>query len=198
MAQLTLPTLPRSATFSEEPVTAGSTQKPAWGGPLLPLERTGDRWAFEVAIPALEAATCGAAFKLILAKGKLNTVIMAIPETGMPARNYGAPRTRTSGAQGTTLPVKGLTPGVVIPNGKWINLVVAGRNYLYLVDGQVTANSSGEADIKVWPMIRRSAAADATVRIADPVIEGHVPVYGGAAVDQIGAVALNFRIEEAE
>ena len=201
MAQLTLPALPRQASVNEVPITSGSTQRPAWGGPLLPLERTGDRWAVDVSIPALEAATCGAKFKRILAMGKLNTVLMLLPEPGTPDRNYGAPKTRTTGAQGTTLPLKGLTPNVVIPDGKWLNLVISGRHYLYMADGQQAASSTGNIDLKIWPMIRRSAATDATVKLNGVVIEGHANIDSGFAVKRFGrtgTVALNFRIEEAE
>lgn len=201
MAQLTLPSLPRKAQVTEYPITAGTTQRPAWGGPALPLERTGDRWAVEVSIPALEAATCGAKFKRIISMGKLNTVILPLPEPGSPVRNYGAPKVRTAGAQGTTLPLKGLTPNVVVPDGKWLNLVIGTQHYLYMVDGQQTANGSGNIDLKIWPMIRRSAAVDATVKLADVVIEGFAAIESGFQVKRLGhtgSVSLNFRIEEAE
>ncbi len=201
MAQLNLPALPRQATVTEIPIASGTVQKPAWGGPLLPLERTGDRWAVDVSIPALEAATCGATFKRMLSMAKLNTVVLTFPEPGMPERNYGAPKTRTTGAQGTTLPLKGLTPNVVIPDGKWLNLLIGGRHYLYMADGQQTVSSTGTIDLKIWPMIRRSAATDATVKLNDVVIEGHANVdsgFQGKRFGRTGILTLNFRIEEAE
>lgn len=201
MAQLTLPPLPRQTTYSEVQIAAGTTQRPAWGGPLLPLARTGDRWAFDVAIPALAAATCGAKVKLILAKGKINTVIMAVREPGSPVRDYGAPRVALGGQQGTSLNVTGLTPGVVISDGKWMSLVIGGRHFLYLVDGEVAADAGGNAVLKLWPMIRRSAPLNAPIRLADPVIEGFVTIEGGVAIKdfaKVGTAAINFRIEERE
>lgn len=201
MAQLTLPPLPRQTDYQEVQIAAGTTQRPAWGGPLLPLARTGDRWAFDVSIPAMEAATCGAKVKLILAKGKINTVIMDIREPGSPVRDYGAPRVALGGQQGTSLNVAGLKPGVVIPDGKWMNLVIGGRHFLYLVDGEVTADGNGAAILKLWPMIRRSAPLNAPVRLADPVIEGFVTIEGGVSIKDfahVGSAAVNFRIEEQE
>lgn len=201
MAQLTLPPLPRQTDYQEVQIAAGTTQRPAWGGPLLPLARTGDRWAFDVSIPAMEAATCGTKVKLILAKGKINTVIMAIREPGSPVRDYGSPRVALGGQQGTSLNVAGLTPGVVIPDGKWMNLVIGGQHFLYLVDGEATADGNGTAILKLWPMIRRSAPLNAPVRLADPVIEGFVTIEGGVSIKDfahVGSAAVNFRIEEQE
>ncbi|WP_312814461.1 hypothetical protein [Brevundimonas sp.] len=201
MAQLTLPALPRQTTYNEVPIAAGVTQRPAWGGPLLPLARTGDRWAFEVSVPQIYADGCGNRIKAILAKGRLNTVIMAIPEPGLPVRNYGAPKTAMSGQQGTSMDLNGLTPNVIIPDGKWINLVINGQHYLYLVDGEFQTDASGNVSLKIWPMIRRSAPLNAVVKIADPVIEGFAETSGGFQVRRFGSrnlISHNFRIEERE
>lgn len=198
---ITLQALPRGTEYLPVLVAAGTTQTPAWGGPSIPIERTGDRWAWDVAAPNVDGP-CGAALSADLTRGRLTPVVMSVTEPGLPIRDYGAPLVDGAGQQGTTLALKGLPPGVVIAKGKWLSIVQAGgQRFLYQVAAEATADGDGEAGVPILPMIRRSPPNNAVVELAAPKVEGTVTFEGAArrAFASIGlTTGLRFRLTEQE
>lgn len=198
MNVIDLPDLPRDTEYQPFPVAAGGAQRPAFGGPSLPTPRTGDKWGFEVRIRALDAV-CGEALMVDLVRGSRIPVRMRVGEPGSPVVNYGAPLTDGSGQLGSTLALKGLTPGAVILKGKWLSFEVAGRSYLYKVAVQAAAGSDGRVSVPIEPMIRRAPGNNVAVRLAQPIVQGFVTLGNGWSskrFGQHGVNAVDFRIEE--
>ena len=191
---ITLQALPSTTTYSIREVAAGNIMRPAFGGPLQPLTRKGDHWAVDVTIPALDARGCGMGLCADLTRGKREPMVLRVPDY-MEARPYGNP-VCNGVSTGDTISVKGLTPTVVIPKGKWMSLVLNGQRYLYLVAVDAVANGSGVASVQVTSMLRRPTIDGAAVELAEPKIEGYVPANQSADIGTLPAVGLQFSLEE--
>lgn len=191
---ITLQVLPSTTTYTLREVAAGNILRPAFGGPLQPLTRKGDHWAIDVTVPAIDARSCGMGLFADLTRGKREALVLAVPDR-MAAQSYGAP-VCDGVATGDTIPVRGLTPGVVIPKGKWMSLVLNGQRYLYLVAAAATANGTGRASVQVTSLLRRPTIDGAVVELASPKIEGFVPPNQTASIGSLPAVGLQFSLEE--
>lgn len=186
--------LPWTAVYEPREVAAGNILRPAFGGPLQPLTRKGDHWAWDVTIPAVDAAGCGMKLFADLTRGKRAPVLMAVPEH-TPARNYGAP-VMDGVATGNIVPLRGLAPGVVVPV-KWMSLILAGQRYLYLVSEEVEADGTGRAAVPVTSLLRRPTIDGAVAELAAPKVEGFVPPGQSTSITRIlRGMPLQFSIEE--
>ncbi|MGQ2989523.1 MAG: hypothetical protein ACT7A5_32115 [Ferrovibrionaceae bacterium] len=196
-----LPVLPRQAEYEFAEVAAGGVLRPAWGGPIQPMGRTGDRWAVTVTTPTMDASACGGDLETDIRRGRLTPVVMKVIEAD-DTPTYGATvQVNGAGQAGTTIGLKGLEPGVLIRKNKKLNLVIAGQHYLYEVTAPVTVPVGGLVALPIWPMIRRSPANNAAVILKDPVIEGFTEMISAPRLRQFGERVLTgfaFRLEERE
>lgn len=192
-----LQTLPRRTTYDPREIAASNVLRPAFGGPLQPISRKGDHWAFDVSVDAIDARSCGMALIADLTRAKREVVIMPVPDR-TPAQPYGSPVLNGSGVGGTTLPVRGLVPGITIPKGKWLSIVTAGQRFLYLTAAPATVNGSGVANILLTQMLRRPTVDGAVVELASPKVEGFVPAGQQWSLASLPVIGVQFTIEERE
>lgn len=162
---------PRSATARL--ISFAVDQTPTLGGSQSRISRMGDRWAMDVETFAVRYANHGMKYLSRLVRGMTNTVLLAFPEPGVVKQSYGAPVVASAGAAGMTLPVSGLTPGVFIPEGKFLSVVIGGQRFLYQVTADITA-TAGTVNLPIYPMLRRQPAAGAVVELEEPKIEGFI------------------------
>lgn len=168
-----LPTCPPVRSASPRLVSFAVDQNPTLGGSQSRISRLGDRWAMDVETYPVRYANQGMAYLSRLVRGLVDTVLIAFPEPGVVKRSYGTPIVGGVGASGLTLPVSGLTPGVVIPEGKFLSLVISGQRYLYQVTANVTV-VSGTNVLPIYPMLRRQPQPGAVVELESPKIEGFI------------------------
>lgn len=193
-----LQALPRSTEYTIREVSFSRDLIPSLGGPVTRIDRLGTRHAIDVTIPALAASRCGPALVADLSRGRTEPVVLSIPEPTLPAIAYGAPVVNGAGQLGPSLFVRGLTPGVIVPPGKWLSVIVNGRRYAYLTTAKVTAGGTGEVVLFIFPMIRRPAPNGATIELAAPKIEGLVQGAVERSVRRIGTISLGFSVMESE
>lgn len=168
-----LPTCPALRTATPRLISFAVDQTPTLGGAQSRISRMGDRWAMDVETWPVRYANHGMKYLSRLVRGLTDTVLLAFPEPGVVKQSYGAPVVASAGAAGRTLPVSGLTPGIVIPEGKFLSLVISGQRYLYQVTADVTA-TAGTVNLPIYPMLRRQPPAGAVVELGAPKIEGFV------------------------
>lgn len=168
-----LPACPGLRAATPRLVSFAVDQTPTLGGPQSRISRMGDRWAMEIETYAVRYADQGMKFLSRLVRGLTDTVLIAFPEPGVVKRSYGSPVVASAGAAGLSLPVSGLTPGIVIPEGKFFSLVISGQRYLYQVTADTTA-ATGSVTLPIYPMLRRQPPAGAVVELENPKIEGFV------------------------
>lgn len=164
------------------------------GGNRQRNARKGDHYSVDFNMPPMEPNDARAWRKLMTAS---DTVLMKMPQPGFDVGNPGAPRMNGGLQLGSTLNLKGLTPGYVVRQGQFFSIVTLGRRWLYAADADATANGSGNIAIPLEVMIRTNHLDNDVVEIADPKIEGFPAVEDEAfTIGEDGYVWLSFTIEE--
>lgn len=190
-----LSNLPRQTQYSMRVVSAANDMGPAFGGNTQRLARKGTRFGIDVSVPALRQAGCGMALITDLVQGETEVVAFDIPEAFDP-HPYGVPLVKGAGQAGSILNIDGLTPGVIVPKGKFLSVIVGGQRYAYLVRAVTVADAAGEAALPIWPLLRKSPADNAVVELASPKIEGYVPTGQEWSISSLKAVGLSFTVTE--
>ncbi|MDB5422327.1 MAG: hypothetical protein JWR59_2274 [Brevundimonas sp.] len=196
MAALILPTYPGPSSMTPRPITARNELRPAYGGPVTRTNRPGTRWAWDCDWPPMTYVE-SLEFDDILSE--TDTIVMDILQPGLDTGSPGAPQVNGAGQLGTTLNLKGVTPGYVFRKGQWLSVAINGQWFAYKSSGAATAAAGGLLAVPLRTMIRLPAANSAVVKIAQPVAEGFVSVDPGSMqIDVDGFVRLKFTLEERE
>lgn len=150
----------------------GMVLRPATGAAVLRVNRAGSRYRVAVSYPPMTADEAGQ-FVARFQKAKREGLKIDFP---LLDRSQGAPGTPlVDGANptGTTLPVKGLTPGYTVKEGYWLTLIDAdGNGYLHCATAAVRADDTGAADLTIEPPIRAPLPDEAVILLGKPTVEG--------------------------
>jgi hypothetical protein len=194
---IALPTSPQARTIVPRLVDFGIVQRPATGGALTYIDRPGMRMAVQFEYPPMRTETARPFISRLL-RAKSEGLRIPLPLAGVLQGSPGTPLVNGGTSAGTSLLVKGLTPGYQFLEGYWLNVVDAGGiYYLHNVAADVAANGSGLATVSVWPPLRADLVDGNTVVIGAPSIEGLVPDPPSWPVPHDLIVQLSFTVEEA-
>lgn len=171
---INLPNCPPIRSQTPRLISYAVDQTPQLGGPQTRVSRLGDRWAVDVVTWPANYAEESRIMLSRLVRGLTDTVVLRILEPGMKDMPFGTPQISAAGAFGSSIPVKGLGAGRVVPEGKFLSIVSGGQRYLYQVTASVTANASGNATLPIYPMLRRQPALNDVVELSQPKIEGYI------------------------
>lgn len=166
---VTLPTTPVPRSITPRLITARADLRSAFGGSTQRISRTGSRWAYDVELPPMTAAS---ALAWITALSETDTCILNIPEPGITIGSPGTPLVNGGSQTGSSLVTDGWTASYVIPQGKWLSVSVSSLLYLHVTTAAVTANGSGQATLSVFPPLRASPADNAALNVNPAKIEG--------------------------
>lgn len=192
---IVLPSLPRPNRMVVETLDFGFTQR---GAASLRVERPGGRfrlafsWPSEIMRPPVSSKFT-AKLKRAKRQGVQIDVLPPFPQ-GAP----GSPVVDGSGQSGTSIDVRGLTPGYTAREDYWLTIVEAdGTAYLHSVFQTVRAGSDGRATLEIEPPLRAPFADGDRVELARPFIQGELLgenfSYG---FEELKRVALSIVIEE--
>lgn len=150
----------------------GFLQRPSTGAAALRVDRPGSRWRLQFSYPVMQADVARPYISRLTA-AKTEGLRIAFPLQGVSQGSPGSPVVDGSGAAGTSLPVRGLTPGYVAKEGYWLTIIDGdGVYYLHNVRATVAADSSGEATLSIYPMLRAPVADGDVILLAKPMVEG--------------------------
>ncbi|MBU6167123.1 MAG: hypothetical protein KGQ52_13495 [Alphaproteobacteria bacterium] len=173
----------------------------AWqsGGADQFVERLGTRWALDVVLPSLKPEPDGRIFGAALARAHAagDSAIWPWPQPGLELGTPGTPLVNGAGQAGRTLVCDGFTAGFVMRAGRFFNVIISGRRYLYQMAADATANGSGGVSLPLTTMLRAPPGDNAVIDVATPVIEGRLK--GHAAQWTLAAyrtAPISFSIEE--
>lgn len=195
---ITLPDIYAPRVVSYEALAGGFDVRNARGSLAGRVVTPGGRFAITVEFPTMTYERA-MALRALLTSAKGEGLRMAMP-LGGNRQSGGAGAVDGSGAAGTALPVKGLTPGAMIRQGYWLTVIDADGNHcLHQVAAAARVASDGTADLTVDFPLRTVLSNDDVVLISRPLIEGlitsdvnwQIPV--GRTVQGLG-----FRLEEME
>lgn len=193
---IVLPTTPKPAMVQPRVLDFGIVQRPQTGAPATYIERGGTRFAADITYPPMDADTARV-FVSRLLRGKAQGIRLGFPLSGVSQGTPGAPTVNGTGALGTSLPIKGLTPGYQLLEGYWLNVTdSAGTVYLHNVAETTTAAAGGTVTAEVWPPLRGTFINGNVITLDAPVIEGIVPDPPAWPLPAEWLVTLSFTVEE--
>lgn len=175
----------------------GFLQRTGSGGETTRINRMGSRYRVGFTFGPYHSAVGNLMVARLLA-AKSEGIRLPYPlleSQGAP----GAPLVDGAGQSGSTLLLKGLTPGYVCREGYWLSIVDEnGRHYLHNVRTGGRASGAGALSAGITPMLRWPYLNNAVVHLAKPMIEGWVEGDEWAwrlSVDQV--IPIEFSVEEA-
>ena len=174
MAVISLPTFPSPNGMQVMLRDFGGVLTPFLGGPEQILVRAGTRFGVRVTIPPLRTDDLGRVYVARLLQGRTNGVLMKWPNLEFDPGTPGTPLVATHTASGSSIALKGLTPGYIIKEGQYFSIIIGGKRYLHMATANVTASGTGTATVNIFPLLRKAAAVDNVVELAQPMIEGFV------------------------
>lgn len=196
MTAVTLPTIPGAIAMTPRLITSRSESQPAFGTPDQRFSRMGSRYAFDV---KLEPMTTEEAMDWVGLETEAETCIWTIPQVEFDTKAPGnEAKVDGAGQTGTTLNIKGVTPGYLIRKGQWLNVTTSGVIYLYRAAAEAIADSSGDAAVALCTMLRKPHGDNDVVELAEPKVEGFVtvPEDAWAIAGEDRLIRLSFTIKE--
>lgn len=155
-------------------VDFGFVQRPALGGQLRRVNRPGSRFQIELGWPAMRAEAARILVRRLTA-AQNEGLRVVFPLQGVSQGLPGPAVVNGSGAAGTALPLRGLTPGWQAKEGFWLTVIdSAGKHYLHQVAQAAVADAGGQATLTITPMLRAPLADGSPVLLDKPLIEGVV------------------------
>ena len=170
---VTLPTCPYPTDYQVLLRDFGAVLTPFLGGPEQRINRLGMRFGLRLTMPPMDADE-GMVYLSRLLQGRQSTVILPWPLLDFDPGTPGAPLVSAAVASGTTIPIKGLTPGYQVKEGQFFSVIHSGRRYVYMFTADATANGSGNLSAAIFPLLRTALSTNDVIEIAQPKIEGLV------------------------
>lgn len=190
-----LPSIIKPNRMAVDTLDFGFTQR---GAASIRVERPGGRFRLTFSWPREEMRPpVSGKFLSRLKRGKRQGVqidlLLPVPQ-GSP----GAPVVDGAGQSGTSVAVRGLTPGYTAREDYWMTIIEAdGTAHVHSVFSAVRANAAGEADVEIEPPLRAPFPDGATIELARPFIQGElIGETFSYAFEELRQVPLSITIEE--
>lgn len=179
MAVIELPDSPAPNGVDVTVLDFGMTLRPAVGAAASRINRPGARYRVAVSFPPMKPDTARV-FLSRFQQGQREGLRIDYPLLGLSQGAPGSPVVDGANPTGTTLPVRGLTPGYAVKEGYALTLIDAdGDRYLHFVAAPVMASGTGTATVTLTLPIRAPLADGSTILLAKPTVEGLI-------VDELG------------
>lgn len=189
-----LPVKPSPNGMTPTLVDPGFIQR---GSSALRVDRPGSHWAIDFVFPLMTVDGARAFIsKLLRAKRQgLQINIPLLVHQGIP----GSPVVDGAVlAAGSTLSVRGLTPGYPVKEQYWFTVTEAdGTAYLHSVVETVVADALGEAVLEIEPPLRAPFVDGDTIHMAKPFMQGFIEGQGYSwTVRSDRFIELTVKVEE--
>lgn len=179
------------------PLRYGDSIKAIMGGPSIDLHRLGDRWAIDVVTARMAEEPDGRIWSSALVQSIGSDVRMPWPQFGFDPGSPTGFVIDSAGQQGSSLVLRGGTPGYFARNGQFFNLIRDGRRYLKMLTQDATATGGGAVTLHFWPMLRVIPADGDAIDLATPMIDGVLRGQeSGWTLQRARREGLKFSVEE--
>lgn len=135
------------------------------------LNRIGNRFMLKVEMPSLRTSTDGRQVIARLARAVTEGAIFQFPQSKLVS-GQGAPVIDGAGQTGSTLRLRGFTPGFTAFEGCFFHILYGGRRYVHGIAADTVADAGGKMALPIWPMSRISPNDGAACEFVAPQIEG--------------------------
>lgn len=195
-----LPSSPAPVAAEPAYLDWGGTLRPIFGGAVQKLNRLGDRFALDVAMPPLRTEAQGREWVADLILGQRQGAMIEWPQPDLVIGAPGTPVVDGSGQAGSFLNLRGFAAGYGVRKGQFFSIVHGGRRYLHMATAAAVADGSGViAPLPIAPMLRMQPSDGAVCEFALPMIEGWLEGDSRSwTLDVARFTGLSFRISEAK
>lgn len=195
---ITLPSLPAPNGVRLGLLDFGFIQRPITGAAAQRVDRKGNRFQADFTFPPMKANTARV-FTSRLQTAKREGIRMEVPLLDVDQGSPGSPVVDGANQTGTSLNIRGLTPGYEFKEGFWLSILAgSGQYFLHNVRGDVTADGLGDATITIEPALRVLFPDGAVIDLVTPKIEGLVTNDLAWEIPTNRLVQVSFTMEEAE
>ncbi|MBW6522402.1 hypothetical protein KZ810_02725 [Sphingomonas sp. RHCKR47] len=157
----------------------------------------GDRWAYDVSTAQLQLDLPSQEMVAAVTRATTEDALMIIGQPFLAAPlATGDGRIDGASQGGTTLKLRGLAAGAVIPVSAMLSIIHAGTRYLHQVVSGATVGADGKASILVWPMLRFLTIDAEVVELVEPKIEGKLSGFAGGKRTRNRIDPISFTIAE--
>lgn len=175
----------------------GVLQEPILGGITTKIDRIGGGFTMQCTLPPEAMEPDGRRLIARCQMAKRQGAQLEYPQVDFNVGSPGAPTVNGAVAGGMTLPITGATPNYAVRPGQALNIVKAGRTYLYFAAQQTILNGSGAGSIVLTTMLRTQLAGGEAVGLKRPIIEGWIRGENFSwPIDVIRTVGLSFDLVE--
>lgn len=154
----------------------GSMQEPSSGAEAERIDRPGNRYRCNFALPPKSMADQGRVIVSRLIRAKSEGLRVPFQLAGVNQGSPGSPVVDGSGQSGMFIAVRGLTPGYTAKEGFWLSIVEESegqqQHYLHNLADVVRVGASGEAILPLSEMLRAPFEDGAAIHLGKPMIEG--------------------------
>lgn len=194
-----LPDSPAPNGVDAELLDYGMFLRSPTGGSTLRVNRAGSRFKVTVTFPPMKPAVARV-FAARLQTAKREGLRIDFPLLGASQGNPGSPVVDGAGQAGTTLALRGLTPGYVIKEGYWLTLIDTNGRYLHQAAGVAAVAGDGTVSFPIEPPLRAPMPDGAQVLLARPTVEGALieAIGWSYSVDRLVRLGGAIVIEETE
>lgn len=192
-----LPTWPGARRAVPRVLDYGGILEPASGAKTQRLNRLGNRYGVAFEMPPLENKDEGLIWVNRLIRGQKEGARMEYPLLDFDPGTPGDFVVDGDGQSGTSLAIRGGTPGYQFKEGQPFTLQIHDQLYFDFVAADALADGSGNAVITLTQMLRAEPHDAGVLLIQQPVIEGWV--MGDAVSWELSLernVGLSFEIHE--
>ena len=189
----------RVAKIALRPQLFSGNQEGALGGWTLPIPRMGDRFAADIATAQLRQDDESRLFAAALMEATTadGRIQLRLPNVPRQAGFRGA-AVDGAGQSGSTLALRGVTPGVAARRGQYFSIVHGGLHHVHMVRASGAAGADGRLSVAIWPMLRFLTADGDACAFDVPMIEGQLVGFDarGAAFSRNRTEPFEFSIVE--
>jgi len=169
-----LPTSPGIRAAKPRLRDFGAWLEPPMGGAAQRLNRIGNRFAVDIDVATSRSTDEGRVIVARLMRGLTDGVLLPFPQDFDPGAVGTGVVVDGAGQLGSTLKLRGFTPGYTVREGQFFSIIYGGRRYLHAASADLAADGSGKMPLGIFPMLRISPNDGALCEFAAPMIEGFI------------------------
>jgi hypothetical protein len=153
-------------------IDAGLWQRGALGGVHIRIDRPGSRYGITLQFPPIETRQVGRMVVSRLIQAQRSGMRVALPLGDFQPGSPGNPVVDGNDQAGTSIAVRGFTPGYAVREGQWFTHVQGDDAKLYNVAAPTIANALGKAIVIIEPELGLEPIDGDRLLFGKPVIQG--------------------------
>lgn len=169
---ITLPASVSPQVFTPRILDHGLWNKGILGGSFTRTNRKGNRFAVKVTLPPIYSDTVGAGVAQDIRSAITQGMQVNWEQGALETGSVGTPVVNDDDVTGTSIPLRGLTPLLTLPKGRFFSVTHDGKSYLHTLSADAQVGANGEVTVVIDPELRVYLSDGDACEFVSPVIQG--------------------------